>query len=124
MLRLNSILLSSEAPQKLVDFYRQVLGGEPWQEGEYSGFGDGDFTLVIGPHSEVHGQNKNPERILLNFETGDVKGDFERIKGLGAQVIAQPYAMDDDQDFWIATLADPDGNYFQLVSPMKSQPGK
>jgi len=27
--------------------------------------------------------------------------------------------MDDDQDFLIATFADPEGNYFQLVSPMK-----
>jgi hypothetical protein len=34
-------------------------------------------------------------------------------------VIAEPYHMGDDQDFLIATLADPDGNYFQLVSPMK-----
>jgi hypothetical protein len=27
--------------------------------------------------------------------------------------------MGDDRNFLIATLADPDGNYFQLVSPMK-----
>jgi prophage DNA circulation protein len=35
-------------------------------------------------------------------------------------VIAEPYSMDDDQDFLIATLADPDGNCFQHVSPMKN----
>ncbi len=121
MLKLNSMILFSEAPTKLVDFYRQVLAREPkWQEGEYSGFEDGACTLVIGPHSEVHGQSKNPERIMFNFETGDVQGEFERIKGLGAKVIAQPYSMGEDQDFLIATLADPEGNYFQLVSPMKS----
>ena len=120
MLALNSLLLSSEAPKKLVDFYRKVLAREPkWQEGEYSGFEDGSCVLVIGPHSKVVGQNKNPERIIINFETGDVKGEFKRIKGLGAKVIAEPYHMEDNQDFTIATLADPDGNYFQLVSPMK-----
>jgi len=120
MLNLNSLLLFSEAPKKLVDFYRQVLAHEPkWQEGEYSGFENGALALVIGPHSEVHGQNKNPQRILLNFETNDVKGEFERINRVGAKVIAEPYHMGDDQDFLIATLADPDGNYFQLVSPMK-----
>jgi predicted enzyme related to lactoylglutathione lyase len=120
MLSLNSLLLSSEVPKKLVDFYRQVLAREPkWQEGEYSGFEVGACALVIGPHSKVQGQTKNPERIMFNFETSDVKGEFERMKGLGAKVIAQPYHMGDDQDFLIATLADPERNYFQLVSPMK-----
>jgi predicted enzyme related to lactoylglutathione lyase len=121
MLNLNSFLLFSEAPKKLVDFYRKVLALEPkWLEEEYSGFEVGVGALVIGPHSKVQGQNKNPERIMFNFETGDVKGEFERMKGLGAKVIAEPYHMGDDQDILIATLADPDGNYFQLVSPMKS----
>ena len=121
MLNLNSLLLFSERPKKLVDFYRQVLAREPkWQEGEFSGFEVGACALIIGPHSKVHGQSKNPERIMFNFETSDVKGEFERMKGLGVKVIAEPYSMDDDQDFLIATLADPEGNYFQLVSPMQS----
>ena len=120
MVNLNSLLLFSENPGKVVDFYRRVLALEPkWVEGEYKGFEVGACALVIGPHSKVHGQSKNPERILFNFETSDVKGEFERMKGLGAKVIAEPYHMGDDPDFWIATLADPDGNYFQLVSPMK-----
>ena len=59
MLSLNSLLLFSEAPKKLVDFYRQVLAREPkFQEGEFSGFEVGACALVIGPHSEVHGRNK------------------------------------------------------------------
>lgn len=120
MLNLNSLLLFSEAPKKLIDFYRKVLALEPkWQEEEYTGFEVGACAFVIGPHSKVHGPNKNPERLMFNFETSDVKGEFERIKGLGAKVIAQPYQMGDDKDFLIATLADPEGNYFQLVSPMK-----
>lgn len=122
MLNLNSFLLSSETPQKLVDFYRQVLAVDvKWDEGEYKGFEVGACALVIGPHGQVHGQNKNPERFIFNLETSNVKGEFERITRLGAKVIAEPYAMDaDNPDFLIATLADPDGNYFQLMSPMKS----
>jgi predicted enzyme related to lactoylglutathione lyase len=120
MLKLNSLLIFSEAPERLVDFYRRMLAREPkWQEGGFSGFEEGACALLIGPHSEVHGQSKNPERIMFNFDTNDVKGEFERMKGLGAKVIAEPYHMGDDQDFLIATLADPDGNYFQVVSPMK-----
>lgn len=119
MLNLNSLLLSSETPKKLVDFYRQVLARDvKWDEGEYKGFEVGACALVIGPHVKVRGQSKNPERIIFNLETSDVKGEFIRIKDLGAEVIAEPYTMNDDQNFWIATLADPDGNYFQLMSPM------
>ena len=58
----------------------------------------------------------SPIRIILNFETKDVKGEFSRIKALGTTVIAEPYEM---SGAWIATLADPDGNYFQLLSPWK-----
>ena len=118
MLNLNSLLLFSEAPKKLVDFYRQVLAREPkWQEEEFSGFEFDACTLVIGPHSKVHGPNKNPERMMFNFETNDVKGEFERMKRLGAKVIAEPYTMGDDQGHLIATLADPDGNYFHSCPP-------
>ena len=50
-----------------------------------------------------------------------MKGDFQRLKDAGAIVVREPYAFDmegqDQAD--IATLADPDGNYFQLVSPMQ-----
>ena len=61
------------------------------------------------------GNTKDPGRVMLNFETSQVKEEFERIKGLGGVVIKAPYEMGGG---WIATLADPDGNYFQLVSPM------
>jgi predicted enzyme related to lactoylglutathione lyase len=120
MLNLNSMLLSSEAPKKLVDFYSKVLGRKPKSEVEgYSEFESGAFTLIIGPHSQVHGKSRSPKRIIINFETSDVKGEFKRIKRLGAKVITEPYQMGDAQGFLIATLADPDGNYFQLISPMK-----
>jgi predicted enzyme related to lactoylglutathione lyase len=57
---------------------------------------------------------------MFNFETDNIEGEFERMKGLGVKVIAEPYHMEADRDHLIATLADPGGNYFQLVSPMKS----
>ncbi len=87
-------------------------------DGGYTGFMVGSAYLSIGPHDKVKGKNSNPERFLINFETTDVKGEFERIKNLGAKVIAEPYTMG-PADFWIATLEDPDGNYFQLMSPWK-----
>lgn len=120
MLNLNSLLLFSESPKTLVDFYRRVLAREPkWIDGEYRGFEVGACALVIGPHSKVLGPSRNPERIIFNFETDAVKAEFERMKAAGAKGIAEPYSLGDDPDFLIATLADPDGNYFQVLSPLK-----
>lgn len=53
---------------------------------------------------------------MLNFSTPDVKGEFERIKALGAEVIAEPYEPGGG-GMLMGTFADPDGNYFQLATP-------
>lgn len=120
MLNFNSVLLFSEEPKKLVEFYKKVLGEDPgWTGGEFSGFKIGEGYLTIGPHDKVKGKNSNPERVMFNFETEDVAEEFKRIKDLGAEVIANPYNPDESADMLIATLADPDGNYFQLVTPMR-----
>ncbi len=67
----------------LVDFYKQVLAcGRKRVDGEYSIFATGACVSLIGLHSKVQGQNRNPESIILNFETNEVKGEFERIKAL------------------------------------------
>ncbi len=47
-----------------------------------------------------------------------MKGDFERFKAAGATVVQEPYNPGDEGQMQIATFADPDDNYFQLVSPM------
>lgn len=121
MLNFNSILLSSENPKKLTDFYKKVFEKKPdMDEDKYSGFLVGSCFFSIGPHDKVHGKNSNPERVLFNFETKDVKKEFERIKGLGGKVVAKPYQME-GWDGWIATFADPDGNYFQLMTPWEEE---
>jgi predicted lactoylglutathione lyase len=48
--------------------------------------------------------NKNVKTKLLVYPYTSV----------GAKVIKEPYQMG---DAWISTLADPDGNYFQLMTP-------
>ena len=119
MLNFNSILVFSENPSALSAFYEKVFQKEPeWKEGGYSGFQVGAGFFTIGPHDKVKGKSQNPERIMFNFETGDVQGEFDRIKELGAGVIAEPYSPEEDKRMSIATFSDPDGNYFQLMTPM------
>lgn len=120
MLNLKSFILFSENPKRLFDFYTQVFQAKPdWSEGELKSWTVGASFFTIGPHSEVKGQSKEPVRQMCIFETQDVKSEFERIKKLGAKVIAEPYAPKESPTQVMATLADPDGNPFQLETPMK-----
>ena len=120
MLNLNSVLVFSENPKALVEFYQKILGKESeWSGGDFVGWQVGDGYLTVGPHSEVRGRAKEPQRVMFNLETDDVAGEFARIKGLGAKVIQEPYQPGEEPTMWIATFADPDGNYFQLMSVMK-----
>ena len=124
-LNFNSVLISSENPKKLRAFYEKVLDKKPDMDmNGYFGFLVGSAFLSFGPHDKLKGKSKDPNRILINFESHDVKKEFERIKKLGAKVVAEPYTMGDMPGF-IATFADPDGNLFQLLPPWEpSEEGK
>lgn len=116
---LNNILIGSEDPQRLVSYYRRLFGEPTWNMGGYIGWQVGTGGFVIGAHDQVHGQNPEPGRIIWNVTSQDVRSDFERLKAAGARVIRDPYELGEgDQAGTIATFADPDDNYFQLVSPM------
>jgi predicted enzyme related to lactoylglutathione lyase len=115
---LNSIQIGSADPQRLKDYYTKLFGTPGWIEGPYSGWQLGTGFVTVGPHDQVAGDNTQPGRLIWNIETTDVAGDFERLKAAGATVIREPYQPGDVAGAWIATFADPDNNYFQLLSPM------
>lgn len=120
MLNLNSLILFSDNPKMLSNFYKKTLGmNTSWEGGDFTGFKLGDGMLVIGPHDKVKGKSTQPERILFNIETDNLEKDYERIKNAGAKVIAKPYHPGEDPKMTIATFADSDGNYFQLGTPME-----
>lgn len=121
MLNLTTTMLGSENPERLVEFYKKVLGEPAFEDSGFVGWQAGSGFLMVGGHSDVKGRNQMPGRIILNFETPDVQEEFERIKGLGAAVEQEPYKPNTEQQFWLATFADPDGNFFQLASPMPDQ---
>ena len=117
----NSILIGSADPQRLVDYYTKLFGEPGFSDGGYTGWQLGSGFVTVGAHSEVSGKNAHPGRIIWNIESQDVAGDFERFKAAGAIVVREPYTFDEIPDTAagsIATLEDPDGNYFQLVSQM------
>ncbi|MEA2537331.1 MAG: hypothetical protein QOF11_1565 [Chloroflexota bacterium] len=122
-MNLNSILIGSEDPERLTEYYTRLFGKPGWDDGGYVGWliGSGGFT--VGRHDQVKGKNPEPGRLIWNIESADVKGDFDRLKAAGATVVREPYSFEQAPEVWIATFADPDGNYFQLVSPMTPTTG-
>lgn len=118
MLNLNSVMIGTKQAKELVAFYEQVFGKPADMvdaENGFHGWQAGSAYFSILEHSEMGGNTKDPGRVMLNFETSQVKEEYERIKAIGGAVIHEPYEMGGG---WIATLADPDGNYFQLITPM------
>ena len=119
-------MIGTSQPEVLTKFYEAVFE-KPVNE--MMGWMVGGVYFGVLEHSEVKGKNQEGPRIMFNLETSDVRGEFERISKVdGAEVIKEPYQMtmegevvakDEEKDdgFWIATIADPDRNYFQLMTP-------
>lgn len=120
-MKLSGVMLGSDNPKVLGEFYTKVFGEPGWQQDDWYGFMVGSGSLMIGPHSEVKGKSETPGRIMIHIDSDDVRADFEKIKSIGAEVVANPYqpGKDEKADVWLATFADPDGNYFQLATPWK-----
>jgi len=105
-------MIGSSQPKVLAEFYEKVFGKKPdMAEEDWGGWSVGS--------SDVQGQAKEPARVIFNFETAEIKEEFERIKNTGAKVIKELYEMEGAPGMWIATFADPDGNFFQLMTPWK-----
>jgi predicted enzyme related to lactoylglutathione lyase len=111
-------MLGSSDPTALGAFYSRVLGEPSFHDGDWYSWTTG-AQLMIGAHSEVKGNNDAPQRIMLTVEVRDVAAAFEELTRHGATVVAEPYRPDADHGFWLATVADPDGNYVQLATPWR-----
>ncbi len=99
----------------MADFYEKMFDRKADMiDDNFFGWTVGKTFFGVSAHSEVKGKSSEPQRIMFNFETAEVKEEFLRMKEAGAIVVKEPYEMG---EAWIATLEDPDGNYFQLMTP-------
>ena len=117
----SGVLIGSEDPARLKEFYTKLFGKPAWEDEKYFGWRFGDATVMFGPHDQVKGKNREPGRVIWNLETPDVKGEFDRLKRAGATVVKEPYDPGENSGMLIGTFSDPDGNYFQLGSPMDEE---
>lgn len=116
-MKLNGVYINitSENPEKLIAFYRDVVGLEPNPD-----MGEGAFklnegtTLGFDGHSETKGKAKEPSRVLVDLFVDDAKTERERMEAAGVTFIRKEGKQD-----WggiISTFVDPDGNYGQVIS--------
>jgi uncharacterized glyoxalase superfamily protein PhnB len=128
------ILIWSEDPDKLMEFYRDVLGLEiaekvdlPAKNEVGADYGyqmkSGDINVVwIGRHSEVKGKSKEPVRIMHNLKTDEVQKWYEKVKAAGCEILQAPALTPfatEENPIYVSTWLDPDGNCWQFMGKLK-----
>jgi len=106
---LASLLIGSSQAEAMKDWYRRCFG---ISENEMGAFDFGGFLLFIESHSEVSGPTREPARILINFNVDDCRGIEAQLRAQNVRWVREveqaPFGL-------IGTLADPDGNYLQII---------
>lgn len=108
-----NINLTSENPERLRAFYRDVVGIEPNPMIGPAGFTAAGVGFVIDGHSETVGAAKEPTRLMFNFHVDDIAAEQARLEGLGVNFVRP--ATREPWGGFMATFEDPDGNYAQLI---------
>jgi predicted enzyme related to lactoylglutathione lyase len=113
------ITIYSENPDKLQEFYRDILGFSfdrkmdmPDDYGYVFKLAD-NFELYISYHSEVKGINKDKYRHIFDFRVSQVDAFFEEIlqRCPDLDVVAKPF---DAPCSRVVTFSDPEGNCWQI----------
>lgn len=109
-----NININSENPEKLVEFYKNVVGLENDENMGPSAFKITENTnLIIDTHSQVIGEAKQPARVLINFMVNNIDEEQDRLEEKGVV-----FSRSKGKEEWggiISTFTDPDGNYLQLI---------
>ncbi len=120
------ILIYSENPDKLMEFYRDVLGFELLEHLDIPGdYGYmlkvvDDLWVWIGKHSEIKGEARENFRHLFNlYPEEGVEHWFNKIKdNPQVKIVAKPYLAPfstSENQVWFSTFLDPEGNCWQFV---------
>ncbi|MBI3366666.1 VOC family protein [Candidatus Roizmanbacteria bacterium] len=120
------ILIYSEHPDKLAQFYQEVLEFKLVEKldipGDYGYMLNvvGDLNVWIGKHSEIKGKAKENFRHLFNlYPIEGVEYWYERLKdNPQVTIVAKPFLAPfstKDNEIWFSTFLDPEGNCWQFV---------
>ncbi len=108
-----NVNVTSEDPERLIAFYADVVGLPRRPEVGAGAFRAGQAGFLVDGHSASQGKAKEPTRVLLTFTVADAVAEETRLRAAGVEFIRP--ATKEPWGGLVATFADPDGNYCQLV---------
>ncbi|MGZ3726709.1 MAG: VOC family protein [Pseudobdellovibrio sp.] len=114
---LSAVLLVSKDPERLANFYKNIVGLplEDEQHGnteKHYGCELGDLHFAIHPVKNFEGTSHGTGSVKLAFTVFDMKAFVEKVKSHGLQLAYEPT----DRGFAKMTaLTDPDGNYIEFT---------
>jgi predicted enzyme related to lactoylglutathione lyase len=95
-------------------FYVEALGLVPLSDRPgFVNFEWDGIRLTVAVHSELAAANPEPRHVMINLGTDDIERDVARLRRSGVPIVRPP-----EVEHWggrVATVADPDGNYVQLL---------
>jgi predicted enzyme related to lactoylglutathione lyase len=106
---IGSLLIGSSNVEQMKDWYRRAFGVV---ENDMGSFDFGGVGIFIEEHSEVSGPTKEPARVIVNLNVDDARAVEAQVEAAGANWIRK---VEQESFGLIGTVADPDGNYIQII---------
>ena len=121
------IMLFSENPDKLVDFYTTCLGFHLKNKLTYErDYGYSlevapGYSIWLGQHSKVLGYNRDLERIMINLYCDNLDEMYNKaMKYPGVKSLQEPIGMEafnpEEKGRRVGTVLDPEGNCIQFMT--------
>ncbi len=108
---MNSLLLGSSDPDRLREWYVQILGAVPDPDG-FLVFGQ--VAVLIDGRDDVAAKTAEPGRVILNYTVTDIAATARDLDRRGVTWLSR-VEYREDGGAWFGTIVDPDGNYVQLI---------
>jgi len=108
---LESLLLASDDPARLRDWYATALDAHPDADG-FVQFGA--VGMLMDKRDDLAPRTVEPGRVILNYHVTDIQAHRRHLDALGVRWISD-VEYRGDGGAWFATVVDPDGNYVQLI---------
>lgn len=118
MLRLTHITFACENPQRMAEFWAELLDGYSAQQNGSSWRAEGEGPALLFNKSEASPTLELP--IHLDVNVPDREAEIERLLGLGAKLVeTKSHQIGDLSEIW-TVMRDPEGIGFCIQSPPKT----
>ena len=114
---LSAVIIVSENPARLAEFYREVVGIDLKDESHgaslpHYGCNLGDIHFAIHPVETFPDQRHGVGAVKLAFNVFDIKALVARLENQGIKVLYPPH---NTGFFWSTAINDPDGNFIEFT---------